>query len=132
MERIPWRTWARTTKTYTHALYLASRDPRTPASAKLLAALAVAYALSPIDLIPDFIPVIGHLDDLLLLPLAFWLAVRLIPEEVWLQCRAAAEERHARLPRSPWAAAAIALAWFLVLAALALSTHLLLKKAPNP
>ncbi len=61
------------------ALYYVARDPRTPWYAKLLAGAIVAYALSPIDLIPDFIPVLGLLDDLLLLPAAIWLAVRLVP-----------------------------------------------------
>jgi len=74
-------------KTETYALYLAYRDPRTPLYAKALAALVVAYALSPIDLIPDFIPVLGYLDDLLLLPLGIWLTLRMIPREVILECR---------------------------------------------
>jgi len=73
---------ARRLKSQTYALYLVARDPRTPWFAKLLAAAVVAYALSPIDLIPDFIPVLGYLDDLILLPLGIWLAVRLVPAEV--------------------------------------------------
>ena len=74
-----------------HTLYLACRDPRTPWHAKALAVLLVAYALSPIDLIPDFVPVLGYLDDLILLPLGIWLALRMIPEQVLRDCRARAQ-----------------------------------------
>ena len=71
------KSWARTIKRDVHALYLAARDPRTPWYAKALALGIAAYALSPIDLIPDFIPVVGYLDEIILLPLAIMLAVRL-------------------------------------------------------
>lgn len=74
-----------------YTLYFVVRDPRTPWFAKLLAGAVVAYALSPIDLIPDFIPVLGYLDDLLLLPLGIWLAIRLVPAEVMHDCRRRAE-----------------------------------------
>lgn len=74
-------------KTEIPALFLALRDRRTPVLAKLLAALTVAYALSPVDLIPDFIPVLGYLDDLLLLPALAAAAIRLIPDEVMDECR---------------------------------------------
>ena len=83
-------------KAETYALYLAARDPRTPWYAKLLVAGIVAYALSPIDLIPDFIPVLGYLDDLILIPLGIALAIRLIPDPVLLQCRARAAQAAAR------------------------------------
>jgi len=83
---------ARRLKAETYALYLVVRDPRTPWFAKLLAGGVVAYALSPIDLIPDFIPVIGYLDDLLLLPLGVWLAIKLVPAEVMQDCREQAEQ----------------------------------------
>jgi uncharacterized membrane protein YkvA (DUF1232 family) len=69
------------------ALNLARRDPRVPRRAKILAALVVAYALSPIDLIPDFIPVLGYLDDLILLPLGILLVLRMIPAEILRDCR---------------------------------------------
>lgn len=82
---------ARRLKAETYTLYLVVRDPRTPWFAKLLAGIVVAYAFSPIDLIPDFIPVLGYLDDLLLLPLGIWLAIKLVPEEVMQDCRARAE-----------------------------------------
>ena len=83
---------ARQLKTEITALYLAARHPRTPWYAKALIAAIVAYALSPIDLIPDFIPVIGFLDDVVLLPLAIVLVVKMIPSEVLAECRASASE----------------------------------------
>lgn len=105
-------------KVETFALYLAARDPRTPWYAKLLVAGIVAYAFSPIDLIPDFIPVIGYLDDLILIPLGIALAVRLIPDPVLAECRARAHEtiQNGR-PASRVAAAVIVVIW-LALAAL--------------
>lgn len=82
--------WAREVKADVHALWLAARDARTPWYAKVLAAVVAAYALSPIDLIPDFIPVLGYLDDVVLVPLGVLLVIRLIPGEVMEQHRAAA------------------------------------------
>ncbi|WP_300674371.1 YkvA family protein [Desulfoluna sp.] len=79
-------------KSETYALYLAVRDPRTPWYAKLLAGCVVAYAFSPIDLIPDFIPVLGYLDDLILVPLGIALAIRLIPQAVLAECRVQARQ----------------------------------------
>jgi uncharacterized membrane protein YkvA (DUF1232 family) len=73
---------ARALKTEVLAVYLAARDPRTPWYARGLALLIVAYALSPIDLIPDFVPVLGYLDDLILIPGGIWLAIRMIPPDV--------------------------------------------------
>jgi len=72
------------------AVYLAAKDPRTPWYAKGLVLLIVAYALSPIDLIPDFVPVLGYLDDLILIPGGIWLAIRMIPPEVLAEARSAA------------------------------------------
>ncbi len=86
------KTWAQTLKRDSHAVYLASRDPRVPWHAKVLAVAVAAYALSPIDLIPDFIPVVGYLDDLIIVPLGIWLVVSLIPDEVMAECRARADE----------------------------------------
>ena len=74
-------------KVETYALYLACRDPRTPSYAKLLAAGVVAYAVSPIDLISDFIPVLGILDDLVIVPLGAALAIKMVPKEVMAECR---------------------------------------------
>ena len=84
------REWARTVKRDVYALFLAARDPRVPWYAKATAACVAAYALSPIDLIPDFIPILGYLDDLLLVPLGILLAVRLVPAELMAEHRAAA------------------------------------------
>lgn len=83
---------ARQLKQETFALYLAARDPRTPWYAKLLVAGIVAYAFSPIDLIPDFVPVLGYLDDLILVPVGIALAIRLVPHPVLIECRARAQE----------------------------------------
>jgi len=87
------RDRARLLKRDTLALYLAARDPRTPWYAKLVAAAVVAYALSPLDLIPDFIPVLGYLDDLIIVPLGIAVVLRLVPAEVLADCRARAEVR---------------------------------------
>ena len=86
------KTRARQLKTEITALYFAARHPRTPWYAKALVAAIVAYALSPIDLIPDFIPVLGFLDDVLLLPLGIMLALKLIPADVMTECRERARE----------------------------------------
>lgn len=80
--------WARRLRSEVQALSLVYRDPRTPWYAKLCLALVLGYALSPVDLIPDFIPILGHLDDLLLVPLGVWLALRLIPPHVLAEARA--------------------------------------------
>jgi len=93
------------------ALYLAERDPRVPWYVKLLAAATAAYALSPIDLIPDFIPVIGYLDDIIILPTAIWLTVRLIPQEILAELRNEASLRLAQRPRSALAASVIVTIW---------------------
>src|SRR5690349_16207844 len=86
------RDWARLIKRDVHALYLAGRDPRVPWYAKALAAAVAGYALSPIDLIPDFIPVFGLLDDLVIVPLGIALAIKLIPDDIMAEHRAAAAE----------------------------------------
>ncbi len=93
-----------------HGLWLAYGDPRTPWPARLLVACIVAYALSPIDLIPDPIPIIGHLDDLILLPLGIALAIRMIPESVMADCRQRAQETTFRQPTNwKWAGTAFVL-----------------------
>ena len=104
------KTWARSVKRDVHALYLASRDPRVPWYAKALALLVASYALSPIDLIPDFIPVLGYLDDVIIVPLGIMLVVRLIPAQLMTEHRelaAAAQER----PISTVAAAVFVGVW---------------------
>jgi len=108
---------ARVFKSETFALYLAARDPRTPWYAKLLVASIVAYAFSPIDLIPDFIPVIGYLDDLILLPLGIILAIKMVPQPVMAECRARSKEiTHNRKPVSRVAGAAVVVIWLLLAA----------------
>jgi uncharacterized membrane protein YkvA (DUF1232 family) len=86
------KTWARRIKRDGLTLWFAAKNPRTPWHAKALGMFVVAYALSPIDLIPDFIPVLGYLDDVLLLPGLIWLAVRLLPADVLAECRSQADE----------------------------------------
>ena len=118
-----WRRWARTLKQTTLVLHLAVRHPETPWYARALAAVVVAYALSPIDLIPDPIPVLGYLDDLILLPLGIWLTRKLIPTAVWRECeRDALDPDRPRPGPNRGAAIVIILLWaiafYLVLRAL--------------
>ncbi len=108
LERLRHR--ARTIRRDTYAVYLACRDPRTPWYAKVFAGAVVAYALSPIDLIPDFIPVVGYLDDLILVPLGIALAVKMIPEPVLVDCRARAHAASER-PTDRRAVAIIVVIW---------------------
>lgn len=110
------KTWAANLKRDVVALWFAGRDPRTPVLAKLLAIAIVAYALSPVDLIPDFIPVVGYLDDLIILPVAIWIVLRLVPDRVLAQSREKAEQWLAagqRLPRSIFGLAIIGGLWLL-------------------
>jgi uncharacterized membrane protein YkvA (DUF1232 family) len=102
--------WARAIKRDVHAVWLAARHPRTPWHAKALALAVAAYALSPIDLIPDFIPVLGYLDDLLIVPLGILAVTKLVPADVLAECRAAAEAAGQR-PRSLAGAAVIVVLW---------------------
>jgi uncharacterized membrane protein YkvA (DUF1232 family) len=104
------KQWARALKRDVVALWIAGRDRRVPWHAKAVAAAVAAYALSPIDLIPDFIPVLGYLDDVIIVPLGIMLAVRLIPPALMSEFRAEATRREA-LPRSRAAAAAIVALW---------------------
>ncbi|MDH4391093.1 MAG: DUF1232 domain-containing protein [Aquabacterium sp.] len=104
------KAWARRIKLDVVAVYHAARDPRTPWALRLLALLVAAYALSPIDLIPDFIPVLGYLDDLLLVPLGLLLVIRLLPPAVLADARRRAAAMLAR-PRSLAAGLAIGLLW---------------------
>jgi uncharacterized membrane protein YkvA (DUF1232 family) len=111
------RNKARALKLEVYALLLACRDPRVPWYAKAFAALVAAYALSPIDLIPDFIPILGQLDDLVLVPLGVWLVTRLIPRAVLEDCRARARETFDRGAIQPWVSVLlVAGIWLVVLA----------------
>ncbi|MBE9010097.1 DUF1232 domain-containing protein [Pseudanabaenaceae cyanobacterium LEGE 13415] len=99
------KQFAKTLKREVYALYLASKDSRTPWYAKICAAIVVAYAFSPLDLIPDPIPVLGYLDDLILVPLGIWLVIKLIPPAILADCR----EKAATVQEKPknWIAATV-------------------------
>ena len=103
------------------ALYLVARDPRTPWLAKAVIAGVVAYALSPVDLIPDFIPFIGYLDDLILIPLGVALAIRLTPVEIIDECREAARQRFTGGKPQSWMAAGIIVLLWLITAGVLLT-----------
>ncbi len=107
--------WAANLKRDTYALYLGARDPRVPWAAKLLAAVVAAYAISPIDLIPDFIPVLGYLDDLILIPLGIVLVVRMIPSELMQDLRDQADTHFsASKPTSRAAASVVIIIWIIL------------------
>ena len=111
-----WKQRARQLQRETYALFLAYRDPRVSRAARIWAACVVAYALSPIDLIPDFIPVLGYLDDLVLIPLGIALALRMIPPEVMADSRARAQAAMGQDQRlGKIAAAVIVTVWLLVI-----------------
>jgi uncharacterized membrane protein YkvA (DUF1232 family) len=111
-----WKTKAKQLKREVYALYLASKDPRTPWYAKVLAALIIGYALSPIDLIPDFIPVLGYLDDLIIVPAGIVLLLKMIPKEVMEEARqkvrSLSEQEH---PKKWIAGLIIVLIWVLTI-----------------
>jgi uncharacterized membrane protein YkvA (DUF1232 family) len=109
-----WKKKVRQLKTETYAIYLASKDPRVPWYAKAIIIFVVVHAFSPIDLIPDFIPVLGYLDDLVIVPFGIWLAMRMIPQEVLAECRYKAQEIMDQETPFRWQAALIILAiWIL-------------------
>lgn len=107
------KQWAKKLKKETYAIYLASKDPRVPWYARLLAAAVVAYAFSPIDLIPDAIPIIGYLDDLIIVPAGLWLTLKMIPPEVIAECRKKAEEAEEK-PTNWVVAVSIVALWILL------------------
>jgi uncharacterized membrane protein YkvA (DUF1232 family) len=118
------RERARHLKAETFALYLAARHTGTPWYAKLMVAAIVAYALSPIDLIPDFVPILGYLDDLVLIPLGVTLAVKMIPPAIMSECRARAQEVIANnKPVSRVAGVVIVLIWLTLVVLLAIWTY---------
>ena len=116
------KAWARRIKQDVLALWIAARDRRTPILAKVVAGAVAAYALSPIDLIPDFIPVLGYLDDLLIVPLGIMLAIKLIPTSLMLEFRATATAQSGRpvskaglmIVISVWLVACVCLLWLLL------------------
>jgi uncharacterized membrane protein YkvA (DUF1232 family) len=111
------KRWARGLKRDVHAVYLAARSPRVPWHARIVAIAVAGYALSPVDLIPDFVPVLGYVDDLIIVPLGIWLVVSLIPEDVMAEYRAIADEAAMR-PQSRLAAMMIIAVWTLGMAML--------------
>ena len=114
-----WKRWAKALKLEVHALYLACKDRRTPWYAKIIGVCVVGYALSPIDLIPDPIPIIGYLDDLIIVPLGVLLVRRLIPTAVLIECRQQAESAAAGGKRPVnWIAGAIIIALWIATVAL--------------
>ena len=115
---------ARKLKNEVYAIYLASKDSRTPWYARMLAVVIVAYVFSPLDFIPDFIPILGYLDDLILVPLGLWLVIKLIPTQILAECREQALALKAQGKPKNWlAAGAIVTLWLL----LGISTALWLK-----
>lgn len=114
------KTWAKRIKRDGVTLWFAGKNPRTPWYAKALGVFVVTYALSPIDLIPDFIPVLGYVDDVLLLPVLIWLTIRLLPPEVLAECRSQADEwmrTKGSKPSSRAGALLVAVLWLAVGAA---------------
>lgn len=119
-----WATWkerARALKRETYAVYLACRDPRVPWYGRVLAACVVGYAFSPIDLIPDPVPVLGYLDDLILIPLGIAAVLRTIPPEVMAECREKAAIAMAGGKPKNWIAAGIIVAIWILLAVAAVA-----------
>lgn len=116
-----WKQQARQLKTETYALYLAYKDRRTPWYARLFAAIVVGYAFSPIDLIPDPIPFLGYLDDLILVPLGAALALKMIPSDVLAESREKASALMRAGKPTPRAAAAVVIATWLLLAGIAVA-----------
>ncbi|MDO8827691.1 YkvA family protein [Methylophaga sp.] len=111
------KKFAKTMTLQLSALYIASKDPMLPKQVKWLIVGVVAYALSPIDLIPDFIPIIGYLDELLILPLGIYIAVKLIPDELWSKSLAQAKTQQIHLPENRYAAIVIIICWIILAAA---------------
>lgn len=108
------KKWALSLKHNLYALYLAYHTKEIPPLTKIIAIVVVTYALSPIDLIPDFIPIIGYLDDLILLPLGIALAVKLMPKNLWNECKVKAREATLKsLPRSKIAAVIVVIIWII-------------------
>ena len=118
------KRWAKIARRDLHAVYLAARDPRVPWHAKAVALFVTAYAFSPIDLIPDFVPVLGYLDDLVIVPIGLWLAIRLIPPDILEEHRAAAE-RAAKEPVSMVGAALMISVWLMLAVGAVLLAYML-------
>ena len=109
------KQWAKSLTNNTYALYLASKDRRVPVLTKVIIGIVIAYALSPIDLIPDFIPFLGYLDDIILLPLGIWLSIKLLPKDVWEECQMIAEKQSSEMQKSNKAAVVIVIIWLVLI-----------------
>jgi uncharacterized membrane protein YkvA (DUF1232 family) len=116
-----WKERTRQLKIETYAIYLAYRDPRVPWYARLFAACVVGYAFSPMDLVPDPIPILGYLDDLVLVPLGVALALKMIPEDVMAECREKADQAMREGTAVSWKAAAVIVLMWVLLALLGLA-----------
>ena len=116
-----WKGWANRLRLESLTLYYAYRDPRTPWYAKFWTAVVVAYAFSPIDIIPDFIPIVGYLDDLVIIPVGMAIALKLIPQEILEESRHLARQRIDRKKPINWIAAGVVIAIWIVLTALVTS-----------
>jgi uncharacterized membrane protein YkvA (DUF1232 family) len=116
-----WKKKTKHIKIEIYALYLAYKDPRVPWYAKVLVAVVVGYAFSPIDLIPDFIPVLGYLDDIILLPLGIAVALKMIPEEVMADCRSRSKEVMSQEKPVNWMAAIVIISIWLMLIAVTIA-----------
>jgi len=123
------RQWAYNLKAELYALYLAYRDPRVPWYARLLVVCVVGYAFSPIDLIPDPIPILGYLDDLILLPIGIWLVLKMIPQDVMTECREKAHNEIKNGKPTNWVAAGIIIAIWIFLGTLSIIFVMLVAKA---
>jgi uncharacterized membrane protein YkvA (DUF1232 family) len=110
------KKWARRLKTELYALYLAYRDRRVPWYARVLAGCIVGYAFSPIDLIPDPIPILGYLDDLIIVPIGIWLALKVIPQEVMAECRERARSEIEKGKPTNWVASGVVIGIWILLA----------------
>jgi uncharacterized membrane protein YkvA (DUF1232 family) len=110
--------WALSLKTELYALNLAYRDPRVPWYARILAICVVGYAFSPIDLIPDPIPILGYLDDLIIVPVGIWLSIKLMPPAVMGECRERAKHEVQKGKPTNWVAAGVIIGIWIILAAL--------------
>jgi uncharacterized membrane protein YkvA (DUF1232 family) len=115
-----WKQRARQLKVETYAIYLAYKDPRTPWYARVFAACVVGYAFSPIDLVPDPIPILGYLDDLVLVPVGVALALKMIPSAVLAECREKAQAAMSQGKPTNWTAAGVIVTIWLLLAVLAI------------
>lgn len=112
-----WKNWAKNLKSDIYALYFAYKDPQVPLFAKAFIVFLVGYAFSPIDLIPDFVPVLGYLDDLIILPLGVYLAIKMVPSEVLEESRIKAREAQSK-PVSWLAGVVIIFLWIIIISLL--------------